>query len=117
AGLVRAKIDRVVIADKDAGGEIRAEPDKPGVLPIVGGAGLAGDRLADRFDRGAGAALHDAFHHSDELESRQGVGDLLTGIGEHRRRLLFPLDGVASLAGPLVRPEDGLAVAVLDAVD
>ena len=38
---------RLVVADIEADGEIGREADEPGVVAIVGGAGLAGERLAD----------------------------------------------------------------------
>jgi len=40
---------RLVVAEIDADHEIGGEADEPGVLLVVGGAGLAGDRLADSF--------------------------------------------------------------------
>ena len=47
AGFLAAEAARLVEADIDADGEIGREADEPGVLAVVGGAGLAGQRLAD----------------------------------------------------------------------
>src|SRR5580704_1744768 len=55
--LAAAKAVMVVVADIDPGGEVWGKADKPGVAPIAGGTGLAGDRLADHRDPSAGAAL------------------------------------------------------------
>lgn len=45
-----------VKANKDANREICREADEPGILLLVGGSGLAANRLADGADRAAGSA-------------------------------------------------------------
>ena len=49
AGRAAPEMARLVVADVDADREVGREADEPGVLLVVGGAGLAGDRLADRL--------------------------------------------------------------------
>src|SRR5689334_1163071 len=58
---------RLVVAHVDGDGDIGREADEPDVLGLVGGAGLAGDRLADLLDHGRGAGLHHAFHQLGDL--------------------------------------------------
>ena len=49
AGAAAAEVARLVVADIDADHHLGREADEPGILLVVGGAGLAGDRLADLF--------------------------------------------------------------------
>ena len=56
AGGALAEIARLVVADIDADREVRREADEPGVLFVVGGSGLAGDRLADFLQDRRGTA-------------------------------------------------------------
>src|SRR6185312_2122791 len=62
AGLVVAERSRLVEPDIAAGDEVWREADEPRVVEVVGGAGLAGERLADRGGGDAGALLHDPLH-------------------------------------------------------
>ena len=117
AGLVVAEAVRVVEADKDAGGQIGGEADKPRIMPIVGGARLAGDRLADGLDDLGGAALNHALQHRHDLEGRAGIGHLLARIRDDRHRLMLPIDRASQRGRPLVGAEDRRAVAVLNAID
>jgi hypothetical protein len=48
AGRAAAHRLRIVETDEDADRQIRREAHEPGILLVVGGAGLAGDRTADR---------------------------------------------------------------------
>jgi hypothetical protein len=120
AGGAGADGPRLVVAKIDADGEIGREADEPHVLGIIGGAGFAGDRLAHfllEADAGGGAALHDAFHHRGDLIGGHRVEHLLAPVDQGRFRLVAPLVGVAAAAFALVVAIDGVAVAVLDAVD
>ena len=73
AGRMRAHRPRLVEADIDADCEIGRVADEPGVALVIGGAGLAGHRLADRLQGLAGAALDHPFEHR---------GDLIGGVGD-----------------------------------
>ena len=108
---------RLVVAEIDADREIGREADEPDILFVVGGAGLAGDRLADLAHHGRGAALHDAFHHRGDLVGGHRIDHLLAPVDQRRLGLVLPLVGRAAAAFALVVLVDGAAVAVLDAVD
>ena len=97
--------------------EIGREADEPGVLLVVGRAGLAGDRLADLLHDRRRAALHHALHHGGDLVGGHRVEHLLAVVDERRLRLAGPGRGVAAFALALVVLVDGAAEAVLDAVD
>ena len=62
---VRQNRARLIEPDPDAGGELRREPDEPGVVEIVGRAGLArgGQREAQAPGVRAGARVDDVGHH------------------------------------------------------
>src|SRR4051812_22023328 len=116
-GRALAEVARLVVADIDADGDVRREADEPGVLFVVGGAGLAGDRLADFLEDGCGTSLHHALHHGGDLIGRHGVEHLLAAIDELWLVLVLPAAGrVAAAAFALVVLEDGVAVAILDAI-
>src|SRR5689334_14680979 len=98
-GLVVAEAVRVVEADVDAGREIGREPDEPRVAPVVRGAGLSGDRLADGLYDFGRAPLHDALQHRHDLEGGARIGHLLTRVRDDRHRLMLPID-LAAVAAP-----------------
>ena len=79
------------------------------VLPAIGLPTVAHDRR--------GAALHDAFHHRGDLVGGHRIEHLLAAVDQGRLGLILPLVGVAAVAFALVVLVDGVAVAVLDAVD
>src|SRR5439155_18046506 len=112
-----AKAARRVVAHIEANDEVRREAYEPGVLLVIGRAGLAGDVAAELGNGGAGTALHDAFHHRGDLVGGHGVEHLLGIVDQFRLRLVLPFGGVAALAAAFVLLEDGLAIAILDAVD
>src|ERR1700686_1301451 len=56
-GVAVTKRTRLVKAEIDADNDVRREADEPGILRFIGGAGLAGDRLADFLDRDRRTAL------------------------------------------------------------
>ncbi len=90
----------VVVADPHGGQQAGCVADEPGVVLVVGGAGLAGHRPVEDLDTLAGAALHDALEHA---------GDEVCGLCRQDLRgvQLRGLDQVA--AGVLdARDEDGL---------
>src|SRR3546814_12216488 len=64
---VLAEAFRRVVAGEDADREVGAEADEPGVVAVVGGAGLAGERDAEFADAPAGAALPAALEDRDAL--------------------------------------------------
>src|SRR5262249_55251281 len=109
---------RLVVAHEHADHEIRRKPDEPDVLLVVGGAGLAGDWLAELFHGRAGAALDHALHHRGDLIGAHRVEHALAAVDQRRLVLLaVPLSGAAAAAFALIVLVDGLAVTVLDAVD
>ena len=89
----------VAVAGPDSDGELRREADHPEVAVVLGGTGLASNRLVDR-DPGeracGGAALHDALE------------DLRCGVGHAR---------VDDLLARVLMLVDGSAVPVLDLRD
>ena len=89
----------VAVAGPDGDGELRREADHPEVAVVLGGTGLASNRLVDR-DLGeracGGAALHDALE------------DLRCGVGHAR---------VDDLLARVLMLVDGIAVPVLDLRD
>src|SRR5690349_19797084 len=77
---------RRVVADEHADHQVRRIADEPGVLLLVGGAGLAGDgNVGNVFlDHRGGAALHHALHDRGHLIGGVRIKDLLAVIGQHR---------------------------------
>ena len=73
--------------------------------------------LADFLDRLAGAALDHPFHDRSDLVGGQRIEHLLTFIDQFRLVLVGPFRRVAGRADPLVMAVDGVAIAVLHAVD
>src|SRR5208282_4308191 len=110
-------VARLVVTHVDATDDVGREADEPDILLFVGGAGLAGDRLADIADYGRGAALHDTLHHRGDLIGGHRIDHLLAAVDQRRLGLVVPGVGVATAALALVVLVDGVAVAVLDAVD
>src|SRR5260370_9426200 len=62
SGGVAAEVARLVVAHVDADGEVGREAEEPDVLLVVGGAGLAGDRLGGVGAHPEVAALDAALH-------------------------------------------------------
>ena len=80
--LFRPERAMVVESHPDAAGDRRREPDKPGVREIVGGPGLAGDRVLcrERFGPDRGARVDGFAQHGDH-EARDAGGQ---DIGDFR---------------------------------
>src|SRR5690606_7224049 len=120
AGFGAAERLRLVEADKDADNEIGREADEPGVAPVIGGAGFAGERHTHLARGGAGAALDDAFEHRDHLIGGLRAFDLFAIVREFRRHDGFGIFRVAR-GGFLHRLRPGFgtirAVAVVGAID
>ena len=95
AGRASAEMARLVVADIDADRDVGREADEPDVLLVVGGAGLAGDRLADLAQHGRGAALHDAFHHRGDLVGGHRIEHLLAAVDQRRLGLVRPAVGAS----------------------
>src|ERR1700722_10191200 len=117
AGGKARDMPRLVEAHIDAAHDVRREADEPDILLVVGGTGLAGNRLADVPDHGRGAALHDAFHHRGDLIGGHRIVHLLAAIDQGRLVPVVPFGGAHAPAFALVVLVDGVAVAVLNAVD
>src|SRR6185295_10806384 len=110
AGLVIAKIE--------PDDEIRRKADEPDVFSVTGGAGLAGDRLADLAHDRRRAALHHPLQHRGDLVGRQRIKHLLPAVDKLGLRLILPAARrVAAAALARVMFENRASVAVLDAVD
>ena len=84
---------RLVVADINADHDVGRKADEPDVLFVVGGAGLAGDRLADRAHDGGGAALHDAFHDRGDLVGGHRIDHLLAPVDQLGSAWSFQLSG------------------------
>ena len=82
------------------------------VVPVLPAIGLPTSRTHRR-----GAALDHAFHHRGDLIGGHRIEHLLAPVDQRRLGLVAPLVGVAAAAFALVVLVDGVAVAVLDAVD
>ena len=63
----------VVVADPDRHRDVVGEADEPGVVLVVGGAGLAGDVRREAADRPRRAARQHALQHGLELIERSAV--------------------------------------------
>src|SRR5690349_16512499 len=57
----------IVVAHPNGADEIARVADKPGVAPIVGGAGLAASRYAVELRAPPGAVLDHGVHHLDHV--------------------------------------------------
>src|SRR5205823_2054123 len=98
--------------------EIRRKADEPDDFSVAGGAGLAGDRLADLAHDRRGAALHDPLQHRGDLVGRQRIQHLLPAVDELGLGLILPAAWrVAAATLARVVLENRPSVAVLDAVD
>src|SRR6185312_15048366 len=107
----------LVVTHVHAHHDVRREADEPHVLLVVGGAGLARDRLADRTHDGGGATLHHAFHHRRDLIGGHRIDHLPTPVDQRRLRLIVPLVSVATATLALIVLVHRAAVAILDTVD
>src|SRR4030088_1577317 len=118
AGSTLAEVARFVIAHIDTDDDVRRKADEPRILFVVGGAGLAGDRLADFLYHRRRAALYDAFHHRGDLIGRHRIQHLLPAIDKLGLGLVFPAaGGIAAPAFPRIVLEDRAAIAILKAVN
>ncbi len=117
AGRPVAQRARLVVADVDAHREVGGEAHEPRILRVVGGAGLAGERLADLLQDRGRAPLDDALHDRDHLVGGERIEHLLGIVHQLRLVLARPLLRVAADAFAVVVPVDRLADPVLDPVD
>ena len=107
----------MVVAHENADREVGRIADEPQILGVIGGAGLAGEMLAHLLDRHAGAALDHAFHDRGHLIGGEGVDHLFAIVHQLRFAGRIEFRRVAAEALALVVTVDGMAPAVLDAVD
>src|SRR6185437_7229886 len=113
-----AECARIVEADIDADREVGRRAEEPGVLGIVGGAGLAGDRPAERRELGRGAPRGHAQHHVDDLVNRGGIVERLARVDDAWRLWLLAVGGrAAALADARLVTVDRLAITILHAID
>src|SRR5271154_4939527 len=100
---------RLVIAHVDADRDVGREADEPGILGLVGRAGLARDRFADFLYCGRRARLNNALQHRSDLVGRHRIQHLLATVHELGLGLILPAAGrVAATAFALVVLEDGV---------
>src|SRR5271169_161481 len=119
AGRTATEMARLVVAHIDADHDVRRVADEPGVLFVISGARLSGDRLAELLlETGArsGAAQDYTFHHGGDLIGGHRIEHLLAPVDQRGLRLVRPFLGVATDAFALVVAIDGVAVTVLNAV-
>src|SRR5262249_41013963 len=92
----------VVVADPNRGGDVVGETDEPGVVLLIGGAGLARDIRGEAGDRARRAPRQHALQHGLELIEGGAVDR-----GDHDRRFrvmaidhdAIALDGVDHMRG------------------
>src|SRR5690606_11957700 len=108
---------RLVEAHEDANNQIVRVAYEPGVFFFVRGASLARNGMAQFCNRGGRTALDDTFHHRRDLVGRHRVKPLVAVVDQFRFRLVLPGLSNASIALAIVMLVDGLAIAILDAVD
>ena len=82
-----AERPRRVVAEIDAGNDVRRTADEPDVGRAVGRAGLAEQRTVEIAEHGRCAALDDPFHDVNDLERGHGIDQLLGAAGRTRHRL------------------------------
>ncbi len=117
-GVAAAERTRLVKAEIDADDDVRRKADEPGIPRFIGGAGFAGNRLADFLHRDRRSALHHAFHHRGDLIGGHGIEHLLAAIDQLRLRLILPAAGrVAATAFTRIVLEYRVPVTVLDTID
>ena len=73
---IAAHRPRLVVAEVDAGDDVRRAADEPHVGRAVRGSGLAEQRPVEVAKHGRGAALDHAFHDMDHLERGHRVEQL-----------------------------------------
>ena len=78
----------VVVAGPDRDGDVVGEADEPGVVLLVGGAGLARDIGGKTGDRPGGAPRQHALEHGLELIE----GGAVDGLDRHRRFRIVAID-------------------------
>src|SRR6185503_20114680 len=110
-----AEAARLAIAKIETDDEIGRKADEPDVLAVAGGAGLAGDRLADLAHDRRRAALHHPLQHRGDLIGRQRIEHLLPAVHQLGLGLVLPAAGrVAAAALARIMFENRTSVAVLD---
>ena len=57
----------IVVAEPDSNGDVVGKAHKPGIVLIIRGAGLAGNKRGKVSDGACGATRQDALHHALEL--------------------------------------------------
>src|SRR5882724_12184193 len=118
AGSTLAEVARLVVAHIDTDDDVRRKADEPCILFVVGGAGLAGDWLADFLHHRRRAALYDGFHHRGDLIGGHRIQHLLPAIDKLGLGLVLPAaGGIAAPAFPRIVLEDRVAIAILNTVD
>src|SRR5690348_8378698 len=108
---------RLIEADKDTRDEIGRKAHEPGIIAVIGRAGLTGERLAGDSDAASSAALDHALHHRDDLIDAARIIDLRAVIRQLGRRLAGPRDIAAAVASPRIGAENRHAVAILHSID
>jgi hypothetical protein len=98
AGRTAAHRLRRVEADEDAGHQVGGVADEPGVLFLVGGAGLAGGWAIEVDLAGAVPRCDHAFHHRGDLVGGHRVEHLLAGVDNLRLLLGQASGGDAGIA-------------------
>src|SRR5258708_34052477 len=102
-----AQSARLVIAKIESDDEIGRKADEPDVFCVTGGAGLAGDRLADLAQDRRRSALHHTLEHRGDLVGGQRIEHLLPAVDELRLGLILPSTRrIATAALALVMLED-----------
>src|SRR5258708_1429418 len=117
AGSVAAEMARLVVAHVNTDYEVGREADEPGILFVVGGAGLAGNRLLDLVQHSRGAALDHTFHDRGDLISGHWIKPLLAPIDQAGLGLFLPFLATAPAAFARIVFVDGGPRATRDGVD
>src|SRR3954465_12633635 len=85
-----AQAARLVIAKIKTDDEVRRKADEPDIFSVTGGAGLAGDRLADPPQDRRPTPLHPPLQHRGDLIGRQRIEHLLATVHELGFGLILP---------------------------
>ena len=86
-----------IVANVDTDDHIRRIPDEPGILRVIGGPGLAGQRHSRKgtFDDGRRTTVDDPLQDRRHLIGRMRIDDLAPVISNLRLRLVLPCLRVA----------------------